>query len=522
MMWNTLTPCVLLGHVSNQPSPPHGTHALSEYCAIHSISPTAGPTRGGTLVNLTGTALGDGSTWRCSFGMVMVGAEYFDDTERVGCFSPPLDIAARVHANVSIDGGSSFCSGEMLPFQYYSPPHVSAISPASGSIEGGTVITVIGSGFGALTSDRVVCTFGRLRVDNMYHLGTIVGTISVSDDEIQCIAPNADAAAAVGSASFEFDELPKPEVLQDCEPGAFVGWDGCVPGVEPERLHRFPDGHNVTLLGDALHEGRLIKLTRNRLSEVGSMILTLYSSASAAGVPVRDFDASWNQLVGRGSGADGYSFVYADLSAVHTGWGEMGVGDGLIVRFRTHGFFREFNEGHGVIEALYNNTVLNSTFMGYHLRTQVNEFGPQAVRVRYGAEGLVVSFEDEVVLATRVPAWTPQVSCASLATLPTATCRATRIGFPQAVASFSCSVPEPRPSHSSWRIASQVGWAFGWGARTGDRKDDHWIDDVYVQSGYLLDIGEVEFGVSLNDGHDVTLLSDPSMYKYAGLRRPCT
>ena len=50
--------------------------------------------------------------------------------------------------------------------------------------------------------------------------------------------------------------------------------------------------------------------------------------------------------------------------------------------------------------------------------------------------------------------------------------------------------------------APQVGWAFAFGARTGDRKDDHWLDDLRVQSGYLLDVGTVEFGVSLNGGAD--------------------
>ena len=61
--------------------------------------------------------------------------------------------------------------------------------------------------------------------------------------------------------------------------------------------------------------------------------------------------------------------------------------------------------------------------------------------------------------------------------------------------------------------APVAGWAFGFGARTGDRKDDHWIDDLRVQSGYLLDVGHVAFGVSLNDGHDASLLADTN-YTY--------
>ena len=184
------------------PSPPHDSLTLSEDCVVLTISPTAGPMLGGTLVNLTGTRLGDGAAWRCSFGTSIVGAEYFEDAERVGCLSPSSDVAASVPTNVSIDGGSSFCSGEPQPYQYYAPPNVSAISPASGSTEGGTVVTVLGSGFSALTSDRVVCTFGRLRIGDAYRAGAVVGTVgNVSDGLIECIAPTANAADAVGSAA---------------------------------------------------------------------------------------------------------------------------------------------------------------------------------------------------------------------------------------------------------------------------------------------------------------------------------
>ena len=40
------------------------------------------------------------------------------------------------------------------------------------------------------------------------------------------------------------------------------------------------------------------------------------------------------------------------------------------------------------------------------------------------------------------------------------------------------------------RLLRQVYWDFGFGARTGDRKDDHWIDELRLQSGYLLDTGQ--------------------------------
>ena len=60
------------------------------------------------------------------------------------------------------------------------------------------------------------------------------------------------------------------------------------------------------------------------------------------------------------------------------------------------------------------------------------------------------------------------------------------------------------------RWEPQPDWQFGWGARTGDRKDNHWIDDVRVSSGFLLDTGAVAFGVTLNNGSDVSPLAPPA------------
>lgn len=395
-------------------------------CSVATLDPQSGPALGGTLVNLTGTALGDGSMWRCSFGTVEFGAEYHDDAERVSCFSPP-HATDEVTVNVSTDGGTSYCAAEHGPllFRYYSPPNVSAISPASGSTEGGTLVTVTGAGFSALSGPKV-CAFGQLRVGDVIRAGAISAATVVDNETLTCVAPTADEAAAVGAASFSFESMPSVQVVQPCVA------DSCTPGVEPERRYAFPSGHNLTLLGDALHEGSLLKLTRNRFSEVGSLVLSLYNPAAPAGVPVRDFRASWVQQVGRGSGADGYSFVYADLADVRTPFGEMGVGKGLIVRFRTHGFFGDFNDGHGIIEAFYNGSTLNQTFMGDRMRSPHGD--PTAVSVIKDSAGLSVYFDGELVLAAHVLGWAPAVD-----------------------------------------------WSFGFGGRTGDRKDDHWIDDITVQ-----------------------------------------
>ena len=426
--------------------------AQTDDCQVLTIGPASGPADGGTLVNLTGVSLGDGSSWRCRFGDVLVGAEYLDEDERVSCYAPrqPTD-NVELDVNVSIDGGSSFCGGQPLAFRYYPAPNVSSISPASGTAQGGTRVTVTGSGFAGL-GGRVVCSYGSLRVGDSIRAGATTPAELINDTQLECDAPSAHSSSAVGTVHFSFNEpsIPEREVVQDCT-------GPCAWMEEPERLYRFPAGHNLTLYGNAVPEGNVIKLTRNLFSYIGAMRVSLYYPSAAAGTPVRDFEVSWVQMVGSGSGADGYSFVYADMGGVTQPFGEMGVGDGLMVRFRTRGFIGEFNEGHGLIDAVYNGTVLNQTFMGDKMRDFDSTATP--VRVVKDAAGLAVFFDDVHVLSATVPAWAPR-----------------------------------------------AGWAFGFGGRTGERKDQHYIDDLRVQSGFLLDLGSVEFGVSLNGGADISLL----------------
>ena len=140
------------------------------------------------------------------------------------------------------------------------------------------------------------------------------------------------------------------------------------------------------------------------------------------------------------------------------------------MRFRTYAHFDDpdlnLNRGYGLIEVAYNGSVVNSTFMGSKMRGGI-DMDPKAIVVRYDDGGLTVTHDGELVIADQIPGWAPTTD-----------------------------------------------WQFGWGARTGDRKDNHWIDDVRVSSGFLLDTGAVAFGVTLNNGSDVSPLAPPAGYTY--------
>ena len=446
----------------------------SPECAVSEHTPIAGPVDGGTLVNVSGVGLEAGSSWQCSFGEAAVGAEYDEAVDFVTCYAPPASAGAAT-LNVSINGGGSWCAGTVLNYQFYPPPNVTSISPASGNAAGGTNVTVTGSGFAA--TGVAACAFGVLHVGDERRAGALAPAIEMSDQRLVCASPSAADADAVGVATFSFDKdtLPAEDAVQPC-----VDIDYCT--LAPARAYHYASGHNVTLLGDAEHLENVVKLTKNLFTQIGSMIVSLYYPGYYGGVPVRTFDASWTHTIGRGSGADGYSFVFGDLRDVRDPFAEMGVGDGLVVRFRTYAYFGEdWNVGHGLLQIVYNDTLLNETHMenklreptryGLGLNAAPTETGsgylePARVRVIKDATTVSVIYGNETVLVAVVDEWRPEVY-----------------------------------------------WQFGFGARTGDRKDDHWIDDLRLQSGYLLDTGDVAFGVSLNGGSDVSVLPE-TQYTY--------
>ena len=328
-----------------------------------------------------------------------------------------------------------------LSYEFYAPPNVSGISPASGSLQGGTTVTVTGSGFDAMGAAH--CAFGSLTVgDEKMVAGALVPATTIDAHTLECDAPTADRADAVGTAVFNFNEMPPYEVVRPCD------FDTCV--TPPVRRFRFDTGHNVTLLGDAFHETRqqsllsgVIKLTENLFLLRGSMVISLYTPGHAAGTPVRAFEASWTHYIGRGNGADGYSFCFGDLRDEDGGellyaFDEMGHGDGLQVtapahargprltpstpttlhltplrpsvslqvRFRTYAHFDDpdlnLNRGYGLIEVAYNGSVVNSTFMGSKMRGGI-DMDPKAIVVRYDDGGLTVTHDGELVIADQIP-----------------------------------------------------------------------------------------------------------------------
>jgi hypothetical protein len=137
---------------------------------VTSLSPTTGPISGGTVVTITGT----GFTGATSVTFGGTAAAITSVTATTITVTAPAHTAGTVDVLVTTPAGTS-ANTAADNFTYTSGPSVTSISPKGGPVEGGTLVTITGSGFTGATS----VTFG----------GTSVTPTVLNDTTITAISP---------------------------------------------------------------------------------------------------------------------------------------------------------------------------------------------------------------------------------------------------------------------------------------------------------------------------------------------
>jgi hypothetical protein len=146
---------------------------------ITGISSSYGSTAGGTNVTITGTNF-TGATL-VTFGGLSATSLSIVNSTTITCITPARTTAGDVGIIVTTGGGPS---GAFSSFTYITPPNITGISPPSGSIAGGTSVTITGTNFTGATS----VTFD----------GIAATSISVvNNTTITCITPARTTAGSV-------------------------------------------------------------------------------------------------------------------------------------------------------------------------------------------------------------------------------------------------------------------------------------------------------------------------------------
>lgn len=147
--------------------------------AITSFTPTSGPTSGGTVVAISGANFQNGATVR--FDSTSAVSVTVNSATSISAISP-VHAAGDVTITVTNPDGQSATLGS---FTYTGAgPAITSITPSSGSVAGGTVVTINGSGFTAAAP--VTVTFGGVAGTNV---------VVTSATALTVVAPPHDAAA---------------------------------------------------------------------------------------------------------------------------------------------------------------------------------------------------------------------------------------------------------------------------------------------------------------------------------------
>jgi hypothetical protein len=122
--------------------------------AVSSVSPTSGPTAGGTSITITGTTF-TGAT-AVKFGSTNASSYTVNSATQITATSP-AGSAGTVDITVTGAGGTSSTSSSDH-FTYVAAPTVTAVSPTSGPAAGATSVTITGTNFTGATAVKFGAT----------------------------------------------------------------------------------------------------------------------------------------------------------------------------------------------------------------------------------------------------------------------------------------------------------------------------------------------------------------------------
>jgi hypothetical protein len=174
---------------------------------VSGISPATGPVIGGTTVTITGT--GFVGTTAVHFGATDAPGFTVDSDTQITLPSP-AGSAGTVDITVTNPGGTSTTSSADQFTYYYPVPTVTAISPTTGPVAGGTSVTVTGTGFVGTTAVHFGATDAPgFTVDSDTQITVPSPAGSAGTVHVTIITPG---GTSLTSSSDEFIYSPIPAV----------------------------------------------------------------------------------------------------------------------------------------------------------------------------------------------------------------------------------------------------------------------------------------------------------------------
>jgi hypothetical protein len=282
--------------------------------SISSILPTGGPTSGGTTVAITGNNFANGAT--VSFGATAATNVLVANASTITA-NTPAGSAGAVTVTVTNPGGqfAQLVNGFTYSAATGNPPTLTAVSPTTGPVAGGTQITLSGSNFVSGATVRVGGT-----------LCTSVQFISTSTIK---------ATTPAGSAGAQSVQVQNPDGRNFTLPSAFTytSTTSPAPTLTSVTPNSGPKGGGtfVTLVGTNFQPGATVRVGSSpatTVSYLGSTTLTAFTPAGTPGVQAVTVTNPDTRTVTLSSGFT-YTNSTLNLTGVSPGSGPMAGGTSL-------------------------------------------------------------------------------------------------------------------------------------------------------------------------------------------------
>jgi hypothetical protein len=134
------------GQSAANPGNPGDSYTYIAAPAVSGVSPSSGPSSGGQSVTISGSGFSQNTTV-ISFGSTDVTSGFTVNDDNHITVSAPTHVPGTVDVTVKTDGGTTAVNANdkytFIPPQ----PAVASIAPTSGTVAGGTLVTINGGGF---------------------------------------------------------------------------------------------------------------------------------------------------------------------------------------------------------------------------------------------------------------------------------------------------------------------------------------------------------------------------------------
>ena len=160
---------------------------------VTGVSPVSGPATGGTTVTIAGTNLA--SATAVKFGAAV--ATIVSDTATRIVATSPVGSAGAVDVTVATAAGVSKTSAADK-FSYVSAPAVTGVSPATGSMTGGTAVTIMGTDLTGATAVKFGATAATIVSDTATRIVVTspAGSVGTVDVTVTTVGGTSQTSAA--------------------------------------------------------------------------------------------------------------------------------------------------------------------------------------------------------------------------------------------------------------------------------------------------------------------------------------